>query len=68
MSEAKYPVLCKDGSDSPVVLGKIKRIKSMQPKELEVEITRSLGIYMYNNFICAPRFDDHYHMWLVCII
>ncbi len=41
MSEAKYPVLC--GSDSPVVLGKIKRIKSMQPKPLEDEITKSLG-------------------------
>jgi hypothetical protein len=41
VSEAKYPVLC--GSDSPVVLGKIKRIKSMQPKPLEDEITKSLG-------------------------
>ena len=43
VSEAKYPVLCKDGTDSPVVLGKIKRIKSMQPKPLEEEITKSLG-------------------------
>ena len=34
-------MLC--GSDSPVVLGKIKRIKSMQPKPLEDEITKSLG-------------------------
>ena len=41
VSEAKYPVLC--GGDSPVVLGKIKRIKSMQPKPLEDEITKSLG-------------------------
>ena len=43
VSEAKYPVLNKDGSDSPVVLGRIKRIKSMQPKPLVEEITRSLG-------------------------
>ncbi|XP_064382263.1 microcephalin-like isoform X2 [Halichondria panicea] len=42
VSEAKYPVLCKDGSDSPMVLGRIKRMKSMQPKPLVEEITRSL--------------------------
>ena len=34
---------------TPVVLGKIKRVKSMQPKPLEEEIAKSLGelcVYM----------------------
>ena len=46
ISEAKYPVITRDTSDptsTPVVLGKIKRIKSMQPKPLEEEISKSLG-------------------------
>ena len=39
--EGKYPAIFDENSD-PVVLGKIKRIKSMQPKSLdEEEITRS---------------------------
>ena len=44
VSEAKYPVLSREGAGgSPVVLGRIKRFKSLQPKPLEVEIARSLG-------------------------
>ena len=43
VSEVKYPMLCWEGSDSPLVLGKLKRIKSLQPKPLEEEIARSLG-------------------------
>ena len=46
ISEAKYPVITRDTADAsstPVVLGKIKRIKSMQPKPLEEEIAKSLG-------------------------
>ncbi|XP_065898907.1 microcephalin-like isoform X2 [Dysidea avara] len=40
--EGKYPAIFDENSD-PVVLGKIKRIKSMQPKSLdEEEITRSV--------------------------
>jgi microcephalin len=45
ISEAKYPVITRDTADAsstPVVLGKIKRIKSMQPKPLEEEIAKSL--------------------------
>jgi len=39
--EGKYPAIFDENSD-PVVLGKIKRIKSMQPKSLdEDEITKS---------------------------
>ena len=44
VSEPKYPVLCREGSGTPVVLGKIKRIKSLQPKPLEEEVARSLGV------------------------
>ena len=49
ISEAKYPVITCDSNGgalrrgTPVVLGKIKRIKSMQPKPLDEEIARSLG-------------------------
>ena len=51
ISEAKYPVItrdstggtCTEAGGTPVVLGKIKRIKSMQPKPLEEEIAKSLG-------------------------
>ena len=51
ISEAKYPVITRDSSETagptgggtPVVLGKIKRVKSMQPKPLEEEIAKSLG-------------------------
>lgn len=43
MSEAKFPVVSK-ATDSPTVLGKLKRYKSMQPKPIdEAEITRSVG-------------------------
>ena len=42
VSEPKYPVLCREGSGTPIVLGKIKRIKSLQPKPLEEEVARSL--------------------------
>ena len=43
MSEAKYPVVSK-ATDSPTVLGKLKRYKSMQPKPIdEGEISRSVG-------------------------
>lgn len=39
--EGKYPAIFDDNSN-PIILGKIKRIKSMQPKSLdEEEITRS---------------------------
>ena len=44
VSEPKYPVLCREGSGTPIVLGKIKRIKSLQPKPLEEEVARSLGV------------------------
>ena len=46
VSEPKYPVLCREGSGTPVVLGKIKRIKSLQPKPLEEEVARSLGVWV----------------------
>ena len=42
MSEAKYPVIS-EGAESPVVLGRIKRMKSMQPKPFDEEIARSVG-------------------------
>ena len=51
ISEAKYPVITRDTTDAsttPVVLGKIKRIKSMQPKPLEEEIAKSLGEHRTN--------------------
>ena len=43
VSEAKYPAIVNELTGSPVVLGKLKRIKSMQPKPLEEEVARSLG-------------------------
>ena len=46
VSEPKYPMLCREGSGTPVVLGKIKRIKSLQPKPLEEEVARSLGVWV----------------------
>ncbi|KAL5457097.1 hypothetical protein EMCRGX_G034336 [Ephydatia muelleri] len=42
VSEAKYPAIVNDLTGSPVVLGKLKRIKSMQPKPLEEEVAKSL--------------------------
>ena len=46
VSEAKYPVTSKDiNGGTPVVLGKIKRVKSMQPKPFEEQVARSLGKY-----------------------
>ncbi|XP_003391259.1 PREDICTED: microcephalin-like, partial [Amphimedon queenslandica] len=41
VSEAKYPVIS-EGVESPVILGRIKRMKSMQPKPFEEEIARSV--------------------------
>ena len=44
ISEAKYPVIPGDKNTSAVVLGKLKRLKSMQPKPIdEDEISRSIG-------------------------
>ena len=45
ISEAKYPVIPGDkNTTSSVVLGKLKRLKSMQPKPIdEDEISRSVG-------------------------
>ena len=48
--EGKYPPIY-ENSD-PVILGKIKRIKSMQPKSLDEEGITKSGMYMhydYNN-------------------
>ena len=43
VSEAKYPVIL-EGTESPVVLGRVKRMRSMQPKPFEEdEIARSVG-------------------------
>ena len=39
-------MLCREGSGTPIVLGKIKRIKSLQPKSLEEEVARSLGVWV----------------------
>ena len=54
VSEAKYPVIS-EGMESPVVLGRIKRMRSMQPKPFEEEIARSVGkregeVYEETNF------------------
>lgn len=43
VSEAKYPI--REGGDgrSPIVLGRMKRTRSMQPKPFEKKVMRSVG-------------------------
>ena len=48
VSEAKYPVLGQEEYGTPVVLGRIKRIKSMQPKPFEEQVARLLGTHQRN--------------------
>ncbi|XP_062507282.1 microcephalin-like isoform X2 [Corticium candelabrum] len=39
-SEAKYPVIYNEST--PVILGKLKRMKSMQPKSFDEQLSRSI--------------------------
>ena len=52
ISEAKYPVTSVEnermGPRTPIVLGRIKRVKSMQPKPFEEEVARSVGKAYFN--------------------
>jgi microcephalin len=58
VSEAKYPVIGDGGPGTPVMLGRLKRMKSLQPKPFEESVARSVGnkrcIYSVR-FICSNR-------------
>ena len=49
ISEAKYPVVSGEKKECALVLGKLKRLKSMQPKPIDEEqITKSVGQFISN--------------------
>ena len=59
VSEAKYPVISNEGG-TPVVLGKIKRVKSMQPKPLEEEVAKSVGACEVHVWGCLHMLCHHH--------
>ena len=45
VSEDLFPVITPDNNLTPLVVGRLKRTKSMQPKAFEEDVKNSAGIY-----------------------
>ena len=46
VSEDLFPVINPDESHTPLVVGRLKRTKSMQPKAFEEDVRNSAGIVL----------------------
>ena len=57
--EGKYPAIF-DENSVPVILGKIKRIKSMQPKSFDEEGITKSSVYIYKHFNVIKLYYDVY--------
>ena len=67
--EEDFPVLCGNNAEnSPIIPGRLKRYKSMQPKSFEEEVKLSAGIYLLSGNVQYHAHTDHTRPFRKCTI